>query len=89
MKLDKKFYGEIRKVKDDSVVPEDEYVVFLTHDNVFAATLPKYREECQAQGADEEHMAAVDKLIKNVNEWRAANPDKLKTPDAKGEKLLD
>lgn len=34
-KLDAKFYGEIRKVKDGAVVPEDEYVVFLAKDTAF------------------------------------------------------
>lgn len=89
MKLDGKFYGEIRKAKDDSIVPDDEYVVFLAKDNAFAAILPEYRDMCKALGADTEQLLAVDRLIQRVQVWRAANPDKLKVPDAKGEKLLD
>jgi hypothetical protein len=42
-KLDAKFYGEIRKVKDDSIVPDDQYIVFLVKDDAFALTLPIYR----------------------------------------------
>lgn len=88
MKLDAKFYGEIRKVKDDSLVPEDEWVCFLVKDNAFAATLPKYRAECVKLGADAEQIAAVDRMILRAAGWRVANPRRLKVPDAKGEKLL-
>ena len=43
MKLDKKFVGQITKVKDGSIVGEDEYVVFLAKDTAFASILPTYR----------------------------------------------
>lgn len=89
MKLDAKFYGEIRKVKDDSIVPDDQYVVFLAKDNAFAAILPEYRKLCEALHCDKEHLAAVDRMIIRLDAWRVANPDKLKRPDAAGEKLLD
>jgi hypothetical protein len=59
MKLDAKFYGEIRKVKDDSIVPDDEYVVFLAKDNAFAEILPIYRDRCITMGCDDEQIAAV------------------------------
>lgn len=88
MKLDAKFYGEIRKAKDDSIVPDDEYVVFLIKDNAFARILPRYREECVNLGADAEQIAAVDAMIERGSAWRTLHPDKLKTPDAKGERLL-
>lgn len=87
MKLDAKFYGEVRKVKDDSIVPESEYVVFLAKDNAFAAILPLYRDKCVEIGADAEHVASVDKMIVRLTQWRAEHPDRLKVPDAKGEKL--
>jgi len=88
MKLDAKFYGEIRKVKDDSIVPDDEYVVFLAKDNAFADAIHYYRDRCVELGADQEHLDSVNRMIDRLNEWRDANPDKLKVPDAKGEKLL-
>lgn len=87
-KLDLKFYGEVRKVKDDSVVPPDEWMVFLAKDDAFAAILPVYRATCVALGCDDEHIAAVDKTLLRLRAWRAANPERLKKPDAKGEKLL-
>lgn len=87
-KLDAKFYGEIRKVKDDSVVPDDEYVVFLAKDTAFANTLGRYREECVALGADADQIAAVDRMITRLQAWRTEHPDRLKVPDAAGEKLL-
>jgi hypothetical protein len=88
MKLDAKFYGEIRKVKDDSIVFDDEYVVFLAKDTAFANILPAYRAECVALGAEPEQVAAVDRMIDRLRAWRQANPSRLKVPDAKGEKLL-
>lgn len=89
MKLDAKFEGEIRKVKDGSVVPEDEYVVFLAKDNAFAAILPEYLNKCIELGCDKEQIAAVDRMMGRLYTWRAANPDRLKNPDAKGERLLE
>ena len=88
-KLDKKFYGTIYKVKDDTALTPDEYVVFLAKDNAFAAILPMYKAKCIEMGCDKEQIAAVDQLIHNVNEWRNHHIDKLKNPDAHGEKLLD
>ena len=88
-KLDAKFYGEIRKVKDDSIVPDDEYVVFLAKDTCFAEVLVAYYNKCDAYGADEEQLAAVKRMFERVIRWREANPDRCRVPDAKGEKLLD
>jgi len=88
MKMDAKFYGDIRKAKDDSLVSEEEWVCFLVKDNAFAAILPGYRAKCEELGADAEQLSAIDRMIERVNTWRAANPDRLKVPDAAGEKLL-
>jgi hypothetical protein len=88
MKLDAKFYGQIRKVKDGTTVPEDEYVVFLAKDNAFAAVLPLYRAECARLGCDPEQVAAVDRMVARLQKWREEHPDRLKRPDAVGEELL-
>lgn len=88
MKLDAKFSGVIYKIKDNTIVPDDEWVCFLIKDTAFANTLPKYREECIRLGADAEQIASVDRMIIRANAWRIANSDRLKVPDAKGEKLL-
>ena len=88
-KLDAKFYGEIRKAKDDSIVPPDEYVVFLAKDNAFAAVLPQYLEECHRLRCDPEQIRAVKDMIDRLNKWRDENPTRLKNPDAIGETLLD
>lgn len=89
MKLDAKFYGEIRKAKDDSIVPDDEYVVFLAKDNAFADVLPLYLEACIRRGCDQWQVAAVRRMIERLNAWRASNPDRLKDPDAHGDKMLE
>lgn len=88
MKLDAKFYGEIRKVKDDSIVPDDEWCVFLVKDNAFRDALYFYQERCIAGGSDAEQIASVGRMIERMEAWRTAHPDRLKIPDAKGEKLL-
>ncbi len=88
-KLDSKFYGTIRKAKDDSIVPEDEWMCFLAKDNAFALTLPLYRQKCIELGCDADQLAAIDRGIARLLAWRNANPDRLKAPDAKDEKLLD
>lgn len=88
MKLDQKFYGKIQKVKDDSIVPDDEYVVFLAKDNAFARSVYKYRDECIALGADQEQIDSVNRMIQRIEDWRSTHPERLKVPDAKGERLL-
>ncbi|MES2695094.1 MAG: hypothetical protein V4773_16595 [Verrucomicrobiota bacterium] len=88
-KLDAKFYGEIFKYKNGAHVPEDEWCAFLAKDTAFALTLPFYREKCVELGADAEQVAAVDRMIERCNAWREANPDRIKVPDARGERLLD
>lgn len=87
-KMDAKFYGVIAKAKDGSIVSDDEYVVFLVKDTAFFNVLPDYREECVRLGADLEQLDAVDRLIERAAEWRARNADRVKVPDAKGERLL-
>jgi hypothetical protein len=87
-KLDAKFYGTVYKAKDDSEVPDDEWMVFLVKDSAFAPTLNFYRQKCVEFGCDAEHIAAVDRTIERLKAWRAANPHRLKIPDAAGERLL-
>lgn len=87
-KLDAKFSGVIYKIKDGTIVPDDEYVVFLVKDNAFAATLPTYLEKCIELGSDADQVAAVERMIGRAHQWRTANPHRLKVPDANGEKML-
>ena len=89
MKLDGKFYGEIRKAKNDEVVPEDEWVCFLIKDNAFYEILPIYLAKCIKMGCDDYQIDAILRMIRRGTEWRKNNPKRLKIPDAKGERLLD
>ena len=89
MKMDAKFYGEIHKTKDNSIVPEDQYVVFLIKDNAFFNTIPYYLLQCMKLNCDKEHIDAIYRMYWRVREWREKHPELLKNPDAKGEKLLD
>ena len=81
-KIDHKFYGEIRKASDDSIVPPDSCITFLAKDNAFPATLRFYLEECKRLGAGEIQVQAVQGLIERVDAWRAQHPELCKVPDA-------
>ena len=87
-KLDAKFSGVIFKVKDGTIVSDDQYMVFLAKDNAFLPTLKFYRDECARIGADKEQLAAVDRTIARVIDWRNANILSCKVPDATGENLV-
>ncbi len=87
LKLDAKFYGVLRKVKDGSVVPDDQWMAFLVKDRAFLPTLYFYRRQCEILGADAEQLAAVDRMIERAKDWQSANPDLMKVPDAAGEIL--
>jgi hypothetical protein len=87
-KMDKKFYGDVYKIKDHTRVSDDEWICFLAKDDAFYATLPTYLRNCIAMGADATQIAMVEALIARVSAWREANPDRCKVPDAAGEKVL-
>jgi hypothetical protein len=87
-KLDAKFSGVIFKIKDGSIVTDDEYVVFLAKDAAFWNTLNFYYEECKRLGADKEQLAAVSRMLERLRTWRDANHNRIKVPDAKGERLV-
>lgn len=87
-KLDKKFDGVIFKVKDGTIVPPDQYIVFLAKDHALPAALDAYAVECTRLSCDTAQIKAVHELIRNVHQWRNENPDKCKVPDAAGEALL-
>lgn len=88
-KLDAKFYGGIYKAKNDQPVSEDQWVVFLAKDSIFAeVALPAYLQECHKRGCDPEQIEAVMGLMVRVWKWRDAHPEECHNPDAKGDKLL-
>lgn len=90
IKLDAKFEGTIRRVKDGAVLPDDGYIVFRPHDNAFFAILPNYRSKCEELGADPRQLTALDRMIARVADWRSKNKTECKVPDIEpDEKLLD
>lgn len=88
-KLDKKFYGDIYKAKDGTRVPDDEYIVFLAHDNAFASIVHRYAQACEDLGCDEDQIRGARELVIRIARWRAEHVDKCRLPDAKGESLLN
>lgn len=89
MKIDAKFSGVIVKAKDGSVVPPDQYIVFLAKDNALPATLKFYEEECERLGADPRQLGALRAMRGRLDQWRHENHALCKVPDvAEGETLL-
>lgn len=87
-KLDRKFDGVIFKTKDMSVVPPDQYVVFLAKDNAFPDTLRFYRDKCHELGAQPDQLRAINDMIRRVEEWRLNNVRSCKVPDVEPGELL-
>lgn len=88
VKLDGKFHGVIVKNKDGSIVPQDEYVVFLAKDNAFPVALDAYYHECQRLNASLEQLGAIRELRDRLRAWRSNNPDKCKIPDVQTEEII-
>ncbi len=81
MKLDGKFHGIVVKNKDQSIVPQDQWMVFLAKDNAVPTTLQFYYDECIRLGAAKDQLDAISEMIDRVSAWRRANPEKCKVPD--------
>ena len=80
--LDRKFSGTIVRNKDQRNIPVDQWIVFLAKDDAVLPTLIFYREECEKLGAGREQIDGIADLITRVRNWRIANPDQCKIPDA-------
>lgn len=79
-KLDGKFGGTIFRMCDAERIPEDCWMVFMAYDDAVPATLEFYRDECARLGCDPEQLAAVDRLMQRVTDYRLANPHKSRNP---------
>lgn len=79
--IDGKFYGQLRKYKDNSRVDMDACITFLATDNALPAALAAYYEKLHELGADRLQIDAVGRMILRVQEWRRHNADKCKVPD--------
>lgn len=92
MKLDAKTYieGHLRKVKDDSIIPDDEWVVFYARDDCLPSLLALYEQMLRDRKADDRQIEAVRRLRGRVITWRQIHPEKCKVPDIDvGEKLWE
>ena len=73
--------GIVVKNKDQSIVPQDEWIVFLAKDCAVPEMLRFYYTRCRQLGASEEQLEAIAQLHARVNAWRNSNLDKCKVPD--------
>ena len=81
MKLDGKFHGIIVKNKDGSIVPQDQWIVFLAKDDAVPAMLLFYQKECERLGAAQEQIDAVADLRMRCAAWRTENEHLCKVAD--------
>lgn len=88
MKLDAKFDGVIIKAKNGAVVPPDEYIVFLAHDEALPAMLEFYEKECRRLGAAGEQILAIQQMRSRLSAWRERHPERLKVADVQRNELL-
>ena len=79
-KLDQKFYGNIYKAKDNSLVDPEQSIVFLAQDDAFFRAIQDYPKYCEEAGSDIRHLQAAEQLIHDMEMWRNANPDKCHPP---------
>lgn len=87
-KMDLKFSGIITKNKDNTVVPQDQWIVFLAKDDAFPETLKFYYYECKRLGADERQLEAIGDLISRVETWRYNHRELCKVPDVDDGELI-
>ncbi len=87
-KLDGKFHGMIAKNKDGSIVPQDQWIVFLAKDNALPATLKFYYDECERDGCAMEQLEAIADLIVRVENWRSENLEKCKSADVQAGEII-
>lgn len=87
-KLDGKFHGIIVKNKDGSIVPQDQWIVFLAKDMALLAGLRAYMDECHRIGASVEQMRAISALIRRVKDWQAVNAHLMKIPDVEEGEII-
>lgn len=87
-KLDGKFHGIIAKNKDQSIVPQDQWIVLLAKDNAVPATLRFYRDECHRLGASKQQLRAVNQMIERLEAWRVDHPDLCKVADVEPGELV-
>jgi hypothetical protein len=87
-KLDGKFHGIIVKNKDGSIVPQDEWIVFLAKDNALPAALTAYIAACEDLRAGREQVESAKELHRRVHQWRRDNPDKCKVPDTQAGEIV-
>lgn len=81
-KLDGKFHGIIIRDRDGVIEPPDSFLVFVARDNALMKTLQFYHDECKRIGAGLEQLEAIVRLMRRVQQWRTANPEKCKVPDS-------
>lgn len=63
-------------------VPEGEpCFVLLAKDNATVGTLVDYRRRCERLGSPPEHLAAIERQIAAIQQWRREHRDLTKVPD--------
>lgn len=78
--IGQKYKGEIFK-NDGTLVPEDEWIVFMAKDLALVPTLIAYLNNCSNLGCDEKYLREIVELTIKVMKFQKNNIDKCKIPD--------
>ena len=81
VKMDEKYFGNIFKASDDTVVPDDQWVILRIKDDLFLPTLTFYIGQCIVEGCDDGLIQALIRLRKRALKWREEHPDLCRLPD--------
>lgn len=87
-KMDLKFSGIITKNKDNTVVPQDQWLVFLIKDDAVPNMLEAYLQACVRLGAGRYQLEAIEDLQTRVSIWRGNHPELCKVPDVDDGELI-
>ena len=82
-KIDEKFHttGEIVKLSNGEVVPEDEPLFLLrARDRLATQVLLFYRKISEADGCNDFHFEHLDKDIEAFQRFRTEHPERMKQP---------
>lgn len=63
-------------------IPDDEPVLVIRAQDALACpAISAYYMRCEATGADDEHLAAVQATYGRFADWQEAHPERVKQPD--------
>jgi hypothetical protein len=79
MPLDSK-YGRVYTERG-MIGDKEPVIIFRAQDRLAPAVIDYYRQLCQANGAGDDHLAAIDRASQAFGTWRSSHLGQVKLPD--------